>query len=67
MSIYMTGHYLWRGLATERNVFGNNFADPTIQNSKNVPKLQFELQKFTHPKTLQKDTIQLPHMPFTTS
>jgi hypothetical protein len=50
---------------------GEQFSDPTIKKSKkNFTQPQISIKKVnTHPrpKTLQKDTIQLSYMSFTTS
>jgi hypothetical protein len=59
-------------VASKRTVFlGKNVADPTINKSKLnfLTNLKYQLKIDAHPwpKTLQKDTIQLSHMSFTTS
>jgi hypothetical protein len=55
----------------KRNIFpGKTFADPSIKKQKKFTQLQISIKKInTHPwlKNLQKHTIQLSHMSFTTS
>jgi hypothetical protein len=60
------------GGASKRNILlGKCFADPTVKKSKQFfTQPQISIKKMhTHPwpKTLQKDTVQLSHMSFTTS
>jgi hypothetical protein len=63
MAVISSGNYLWWGMSPKRSVFlGKMFADPTIEESQ-----KFFTQPHPWPKTLQKDTIQLSHMSFTTS
>jgi hypothetical protein len=63
-----TGHHSWRGVAPKRNVFlGKNFGDPTIKKPIFLPNLKYQFKNKYPSKSLQKDTVQLSHMSFTTS
>jgi hypothetical protein len=65
-----SGHYLWRVVSTFFLVKILRIQPLKSQKNFAQTNLKYELKiLYTHPwpKTLQKDTIQLSHMSFTTS
>jgi hypothetical protein len=69
-----TGHYLWWGVAhwhrREKIFVGKILLTQPLKSKKfDYPTLNINYKINTHPwpKTLEKDTIQLSHVSFTTS